>query len=419
MRAGKTPGLAAYSHQLSAAGSGILIFGSLIHLFTPALLSIGSLLIFLQWLFTQPFLGLRHIRFRDKGALFLLLYSLWITLSAAWSSDLNQAGVQIQLIAAIPLITLGFSVWRPSGKIRRRLMLLFIAAVTLAGVGAFVNYMLHFDEINASIVHSKPIPIISGANHIYFSISLALAALLCLYLLQLNSYSSPVQKWVIVLLLTADIVLLHSISARTGLFAFYGALATGSIYYMALHRKWKQGMFLLATACLLAGLSIRWVPSLRNRMENTLLDMSRIRQKSDPSDYSLGMRMESLTRAVEEIQKKPLTGYGVGSEKQVMENAYVQSHSQLKGENRILPHNQFVISAMEAGIPAVLLLLVAIFAPLAAAGSWHDKLPYFIFVVIYLLGFQAEALLQRQAGLCIFILFYFLLQPDPSRPWKS
>jgi O-antigen ligase len=314
------------------------------------------------------------------------------------------------------MLLLPFGLLSPNAFDTKRLSWLlyfFILGAWITGTSSFVNYLIHYAQIDEAITRSKPIPIITpisnglDAYHIYFSLMLGFACLAGLYLLRVVQEDRRI-RIALALLTFFNLIFLHVIGARTGLVGFYAALIAGLFYFMLARRQVVAGLLGLALMAVAATLTFTLVPSMKNRLDNTRTDMQRYRAGKDINHYSVSMRLEALKTARKVFTKSPIVGVGAGDIRPAIEAQYEQDRSPLLIENRHLPHNQFVETAVMLGIIG-LLLLSLIFAWPTLYRAYELRGLFAVFMVLCLVSFQFESVLERQVGLTFFVLFYMLL----------
>jgi O-antigen ligase len=379
-----------------------------------ALQSIGCGLVFLH-----PFVNgnprSTFWRFRHHPpALLLFAYYVWIFISYFWSTDTNAWWDQ-NIILKLPVILVPFGLLSPNAFDKKRLtwtLWFFILAAWITGAFSFINYLSHYAGINEAITHSKPIPIITpisdgkDAYHIYFSLMLGFACLAGLYLLRENGKQRSMLA--IGFLTFCNLIFLHVVGARTGLVGFYAALVAGLVYLIVARKKIVTGLIGLAIILVSITITLTLVPSMKNRLDNTRTDVNRFRTGQDINHYSVSMRLEALKTAWKVFKHSPIIGTGAGDVRPAMEKQYEEDHTLLEIQNRHLPHNQFAETAMMLGlIGAALLILMFLWPSLYQPFDLRGL--FAVFMVLCLVSFQFESVLERQVGLTFFVLFYILL----------
>ena len=136
--------------------------------------------------------------------------------------------------------------------------------------------------------------------------------------------------------------------------------------------------------------------------------------KADYSEYfgdrvtSLPSRLAIWSAAWETIKEKPVTGYGVGAGQVVLEETYRKSNFNWGARESLNPHNQFLSTLLDVGIPGFLILVLIIVYPLIRAIQSKDILATG-FIVMTFLFFCMESVLLRQKGIVFFGFFYSVI----------
>lgn len=297
------------------------------------------------------------------------------------------------------------------------LLLVFAYLAMFVALGTLANYLFHYEEINELIRNSKPIPIITGQNHISFSYMLGFSVLAKLYLLlKRKEGGNKIPYWLIVLPLLVNYALIHVIAARTGLVAMYLAIGfTVLCFFVFEKRKVVAGLSTVFALALLSVLAIMYVKPLNERYQNTVKDFSVYFNDENPNWWSGTMRLEAMENAWYIYKENLLVGVGMADLNAEVKAMYAKKGTLLIEENRINPHNQFMNMMIVGGtIGAGLLLLF--FLLMAAAAFKHHNWLLMGFVVLSFVGFNLEAFMERQIGTTFFgLICGILLQPYFNR----
>lgn len=394
-------------------------------MFSPALQSVGVVIIFLH-----PFLngdaGKILPAFRENKVLwFLPIYYILTFISVLYTSNYNAFWQQNALLKLpLLLIPIGLST---GGSLDKKLLIrisyFFTALVWLVATSTFIHYLLNFDDINAQIQHSKPIPVFTGTNtvisHIYFGILLAFATFVSFYFSWIEKPGNKILLMIGRFVFFTCFIYMHSIVARTGMLAFYASVFIIIIWLMWRARKFLLGFSILSGIGLILASSIFFVPSLSNRLANTKKDISQYTEGKEINHYSISMRIESYKTAWKVYKKAPIFGVGPADIKEEMLAQYEADKTPLNIENRKLPHNQFLQTLTMLGIPGFLSLLSIFLIPFYQRKQLffeqHFNLIFLSFLLICFFSFQVESVLERQLGVTFFALFYILLSSKNIR----
>jgi O-antigen ligase len=233
-------------------------------------------------------------------------------------------------------------------------------AVYLPGVVSVYNYWSNKDLFDQLILESKPLPIEFGYGiyHIQFSILLSVSIILNAFALLYQEHisSNVFQKRLLLFLAVTNTLILHILSARTGLLAFYvGALTLLIAQFRHLSLKVKSAtlMLLITLPVLMYYTSV----SFKNRMLNSIEDFKVAWTGKDANDYSFAMRVQAWKNASQLIKAHPLTGVGIGDADQALFEQFKTSNPSILPQNRKNPHLQLLETAVQSGIISSLILL--------------------------------------------------------------
>jgi O-antigen ligase len=108
----------------------------------------------------------------------------------------------------------------------------------------------------------------------------------------------------------------------------------------------------------LAFVAYKASPTLRARLGYFSYSFDQYKAGNRQGNYSDPGRILSYDIAFRQIAKSPLTGYGAGDLMSTMKLGYDKWYPDVADRDRLVPHNQFLCSAIAAGIPSMVLLLV-------------------------------------------------------------
>lgn len=379
----------------------LLIFFVISIPFSRALLSISGFLILLL-----------SISFFDKKCLFSNKYYVCLIITTAIcladvirAEDIKLWANEVFIKLTLLILPLPFILVKEifENKFIKYILIVFVATVTLSSTISVVNYFINFEELNKLVLQSKNIPIAGGMHHITFSVYCALAVFVSFFA---AIYFKT--KWLFIFTVL-NIINLHILSARTGLAGFY--IASLAIAFMATLRNRKLLKYSLPAILVLILLPIVAFFSLKsfqNRIINSIDDLKTTINNTDANYKSMAMRVEATKTAFSIFKKNPIFGVGTGNLRKQMDKEYEIKNTNLFIENRILPHNQFVLEAATHGIVGLIPLFAFVFLPFL---SGFKNLPY-TFISLWILlfiGFFFECFFERQHGVVLISFFWFIL----------
>ena len=370
---------------------------------SPALISISMGLMALMGI-----LSFKTVEFsrRDKV---IALCSVLLFLSGAFSyfySDNTEEAFR-KIVLKLPLLLLPFLIQtlKQNKSVQATLLLIFSYSVYLPGIVSVYNYLSNKTLFDQLILESKPLPVEFGYGiyHIQFSILMALAIVIGTYycIERFKEKGSLIYKS-IALLTIFNIVFIHILSARTGLLGCYAGILIIAIN--TLRKAGKKTFFISISAGILVPvIMIALSSSLQNRLRNSITDLKVVIQQANPNDYSFAMRVEAWKNAIDVIKQSPLSGAGIGDAEKVLQDNFEQFNPAIEKDNRKNPHFQMLESAVQSGLPALILLLF-LFIYGIASGIKSMPLSAAILTLL-LLSSCFESILERQASVAAFAVF--------------
>ncbi|WP_177204776.1 O-antigen ligase family protein [Hymenobacter arizonensis] len=363
----------------------------------------------------------RRIANWEMWPVFGSLFSLYLLfLSQGLNTDTANLGEYYRdIVLKLPFVALVLGFWlmpaMPS-RYLRWLWILLIGLTTVAAVGATINYLLHFREINELYLHSKVMP--TEPDHIRFSLIITLAIAVGVLLLVHQAILQKWRPWLIVTIVLLA-AFLHLLSVRSGQLTFY-ALSGLAIIWLVLKKKlWKQAALIVTALILLLAISFIAFPTFNNRVYNTRLDVSKVKQTSakQGKKYSIAARVYSYKAALGVWRDNKVLGVGKADLEGEMAKRYAIFYPEMESEYYILPHNQYLYNLAAHGGLGLLVFVVGMFYP--AWWARRKKAPLLLaHYVSIALSFLVEYTLETQIGLA-YVLFFLLLALQGSMPTED
>ena len=345
----------------------------------------------------------RKFAFHNIPGWLWVLPLIYITQLAIQLAFHHQQATADKLLLKLPLFLIPLIAPYLSARVEKKAIWLnfVLLPLTWIGVSSCVYYFSNFRFFNQMILESKPLPLFSSVYHIEFSLLMSVACLLGAMTIvnQAKFRTFSFSGWLLIVTTTICILCLHILSARTGILAFWVGL-TGYMTLKYGRSLWKMKVLWLAVAVMTV--AVFMVPGIRNRIVNTFQDAKAVVGGADLNNKSFGQRIEAWKAAVFSVKQHPLTGVGYIGVRAQMDSAYTANHSSLREVNRVMPHNQYLDTAMQSGLVSGLLLLIFLIWS-GYSGITGHKPELTAVVICFAASFMFESILERQAGILIFV----------------
>ena len=331
--------------------------------------------------------------------------------------NMREYGQDIVLQLPFLALSLGFWLLPALPGYYLRLLWLFLLGITLvAALGASLNYLGHFREINEMYLHSKVMP--TEPDHIRFSLIITLAIAAGLVLLEHNSVRPAERPWVIRALIFLALFL-HMLAVRSGEMTFYALGGLAFLWLVLRKQQWKRAGMLAAILVLLPMFSYVAFPTFRNKVYNTQEDMGKVEQdnSSEGKNFSIAARVYSYKAALAVWNENKLIGVSKPDLEGEMAKRYARLYPEMGSEFYIQPHNQYIYNLAAYGALGLLVFCLGLFYPAWWARRKHAPLLLAQYMSIGL-SFLVEYTLETQIGLA-FVVFFLLLALQGSFPCEE
>lgn len=373
--------------------------------FSRAMISIGMIGIVLLYFLNQ---GWKFNPLKQKGSLVLLFLApiLFIYLiGGIWTEDYAYWLERIQVKIPLLFLPLGFMAMQE--VVNRRsvdiLVLLFICLCTATAIGSFAYYLMHYKEITESYKHAKTIPTI--IEHIRYSLLLSIACYAAVQAYTSSTVlSTPLQRRLVAAMGIFIFIFIHILSIRSGLLALY---ATGLVWLFikVLESGNKKLLWLIPAVCAFLVSMYFFVPSLHNKVDYMIRDVSRFVTGKSVNNYSDGNRLLSMKIGAQIGAEYPVIGVGSGDVQQAMNEVYQKEYPDIDQHNWLIPHNQFVYVFTALGFSGLIIFLICLVYPVTRKEVLNDLLCVAVLVGAYT-SFLSEATLELQQGIVLVSLLF-------------
>lgn len=144
---------------------------------------------------------------------------------------------------------------------------------------------------------------------------------------------------------------------------------------------------------------------LEARIQETLLEYQMFLNDMNPNGHSLVQRLYYLQAGWNLFKMHPMFGVTIGDEETVYLDYYASVESPLDLDKRLRAHNQFLSFLVCFGAVGFLIIMMLFIYPITSSKITMLSV---LFLLITTIGFFADDMLNRQAGVTFVALFYSL-----------
>lgn len=370
-----------------------------------ALISMGMIGLTANALLHEGF-GNNFRRFLHRPHLLLLTgYFFLMAISAVWSSNMDYLSERLQILLPFLFLPFAFHSMRElPARLTHGLFVFFILLLTTGMCWSLWHYLQAKNLYDIGYGFSQSIPTPFKNDHIRFSLAVVLGIALSVNLLTRST--ARIHQFLHGFFILFAILYLHILAAKSGLLIFYCYTIILLIRLCLDKDRRRTGMVLLTLLILLPVLMFRISNTFRNKIGYFRYSITMMMNSAKDANVSDEGRLISYRYAAEAIWQHPLTGVGLGDVMDEMQKAYDRDFRD-RNVTVLLPHNQFLMAGMAAGIPGILYLLVMMFS-LFQTCIRKDFLSV-AFILMMLLSMMFEPLFETQYGTCMFVFILLLL----------
>jgi O-antigen ligase len=361
-------------------------------------------------LYSLLFFSLKKV-FTKRDIIFfsIIIFYVFIVLSGLWSQDLFYFFQKMNLKSSLLAVAFSF-LWLPDISLKQfeKLTIALLVIFVLSSFMVIGIYLKDIQVFSHKIMQGQPLWV-PMRSHIRYGLLLNFCFLLALYFTsfyhQINKRNSIFYGIMAVYLF----VFIHFLSVRSAILAMYIALICFGVFWVIKTRKIIKASLIMTCIVILSYTMILFVPTLSRKIGYMRWDIQEF--LANPTHkYSDGSRWHSIQIGVEIFMKNKILGVGEGDMKQ----AIVAFTGENRGEDVMLPHNEYVYIAASNGFVGLFLFLMIIFASFWISWRQKELLP-FAYTASMCSAFMVEPMLETQIGILVFVVPFCLFHKIENR----
>lgn len=199
------------------------------------------------------------------------------------------------------------------------------------------------------------------------------------------------------------LIMLHVLSVRSGLLAFYTGILIIIIHSIFVRKKLILGLGLLLSLAIMPVFAFYFVPGIRQKFYLMRYNLEQY-QSGKISNLSDTQRLISYAVALKVAAQSPWIGVGAGDLYSEQEKVYKELYPEL---GPMQPHNQFISFYAGCGILGLVSFLFFLCWPLIYQKAYKRIWDLLVFVIIFT-SMLTENTLFVSIGVNIYVFFMML-----------
>lgn len=363
---------------------------------TPNFLSIILVLSLVLSFFIKDWnwrLLFKNRKFQLFGSLFLL-YMLSALLAGDTDFSMKELSKKLSFIA-IPLLFLPNPDFFKS--IKRKMFIAYLFGVFFSLLYFDFKALLFFLESGKFPVYIK-YTLFTHPTYLGTNVLIAFVFFLSFYIKSRLSTGLSLIRLIVAYLLLAHLFLILSKAALICAIVVFVSFA----FYLLIKSKKKFIYYVLVglLPCVIVFISFKSVRLALVEVQSRFRELENYENK----DGSTSFRFQIVKAIPELLDDHFAFGIGVGQEAEVLIKYYKKQNWPVATAKKYNSHNQFVQTSLSVGLIGVALLIFILLKPLFQVRFNGDK----VILVCFIILFCTEAMLERQAGIMLFMIFYTL-----------
>lgn len=351
---------------------------------------------------TNSIIKKHGLKFRIEVLLIVFLYAFY-ALGLLWSENKDYAKFDLEVKMSLAIFPFLFA-YANYGSQQLKIILysfLFGAVVGLSILYAEALYDMAFNGKGFGRLFYTELT--SRIHPSYYSFYMNIGILMLLLDYNYKKLNLFKKNWVYMVLIlffaVSSVLLLSKMGVLTTILLLFFLP-----YYWVKSGKWYVSITVVALAIGASYMSYQKSAKVKARVDEMFQGMG-----SSPTgyyQYSTAIRFSIWKCSYDLIQIEPIKGYGPGDVRQALLVHYRIYKIKRAELLQLNAHNQFLQTTLALGILAGLMLIAIILIPLFRYRSNYGYGAFFS--LICLLFFLSESVLETQAGVLGFIIFYTL-----------
>ncbi|MGQ0829486.1 MAG: O-antigen ligase family protein [Bacteroidota bacterium] len=386
-----------------------LYLAILIAFFLPVarLVPLFIVLMLINWLIEGDFGNKFQLILKNKFSLLFISFYLLHLIGLLYTRNINSGLFDVQVKLSLLLFPL-FLTSRPmeASKIRYVFIALILGCVVAGIIMLARAIYIHLitGENNFFYEGFASFLIHPGYSSMYINVAIAWLLLNVLNGQLYKGWFSNKVTVAVILFFSFIVVLLSSKMGFIILILMYVGFL---IYYILNKKKYLFGSIGIILIAISIFALFRFVPELSERLDVAFKAVTKTNANQAEIE-STAVRILVWKAANNIISENMFIGVGTGDAKDELMKEYKKKGMTGAIEHKLNAHNEYYQAFVALGLIGFLLLLISLFFPLWYSFKAHNVI-YILFLLIIILNFLTESMLETQAGVMFYAFFNSLL----------
>jgi O-antigen ligase len=349
----------------------------------------------------KKFSAFLHNKYALLFVLFYVIHLVGLMYSYERHAGLFELQVKLSLLLfPVMLVSEG----EMDFKRQKLFIISFVAGLVLGGLICISYATWRYFALHVSIFHYMGFSIFHHPS--YYSMYIDIAFVMVFYVL--TKVGSNLKRWEKIFLFSSSIFLVFMLillESKTGMIVsaivFLVLLAKFSIQSKSV----KLRIALVSGTIITCVLIYSFADSSRFSSAFNILSSKQMDTKSTESTQARFFVWQSAWKV---IQTAPFTGVGTGDTRYALTEQYAKDNFTGAEKERLNAHNEYLETTVELGVGGLACLLACLFIPLYKSIK-EQRFVYLMLLVILIINFLTESMLETQGGTIFYGLFNSLL----------
>ena len=336
--------------------------------------------------------------------IYFLSYYLLLAIGLLWTSDLDAGLFKMENKLTFLLFPILFYFSRftlSKTKILNILLFSLCFSLILHEVIAIFRSIYHIENNHWGYFKDSLFTLFMHRG--YYALYLVIGSLICHS--KIYDKKNKAMYIILFIFLSVGVIQTYSKAGVLSLLIFNLILL---LFTVGRKKIWKTGLFISFGFISLFIILMSFDSNLINRFKQIPISTSQIKLENNNSSESNQARILMWSASIKSMKKGSILGYGTGDDIAILKEQNESNFNRKMADKEMNSHNQFFTTALQLGIPGLIILLAAFLSSWIKFFREKDILALLISFCFFS-NFLIESMLERQAGVVLFCVLTLCL----------